>query len=336
MTDAIAVSRTFLVRLTALGIDPQRLLERAGLGASRLVAGSRIRATTREFFAVWRALDALAGPEIGLRIGSAGDVEARDVVSIAAMHAASLGDALAKLARYKRLVCPEEVLIERDCGEVRVQYVWKLAEEAPPPRLVDAVFASAAAIARHGMNDAGFAPLRLELARRKEHEAILARYFGCPIRFGAPRDGLVLSASSLEIPFVTRNAELVEVMTPGLEAALADLSREAPKTIADDVRRVLFEQMRGERPSVDNLARRMHLSSRTLQRRLEEAGTSYQSLLDDVRKQVARRLLATTDLDPGEIAFLLGFEELSSFTRAFHAWEGTTPIRYRASLSRAS
>jgi AraC-like DNA-binding protein len=84
-------------------------------------------------------------------------------------------------------------------------------------------------------------------------------------------------------------------------------------------------------PSVllDRLEVRM--SSRTLQRRLEELGTSYQRLLDDVRRDTARRLLVDTDLDAGEVAFFLGFEELNSFTRAFHAWEGVTPSRWRES-----
>jgi len=68
-----------------------------------------------------------------------------------------------------------------------------------------------------------------------------------------------------------------------------------------------------------------------LQRRLGDQGTTYQKLLDEVRHLSARRLLAHTDLGAGEVAFLLGFEELNSFTRAFHAWEGTTPARWRAS-----
>jgi AraC-like DNA-binding protein len=73
----------------------------------------------------------------------------------------------------------------------------------------------------------------------------------------------------------------------------------------------------------------VRLSPRTLQRRLGELGTSYQALLDGVRRDASRRLLASTDLDAGEIAFLLGFEESNSFSRAFVAWEGATPGRWR-------
>jgi AraC-like DNA-binding protein len=82
----------------------------------------------------------------------------------------------------------------------------------------------------------------------------------------------------------------------------------------------------------------MSVRNRTkpLPRRLAEVGTTYQEALDEVRRQVACRLLAITDLDAGAVAFLLGFEELNSFTRAFSAWEGTTPSRWRASDDRQS
>ena len=71
------------------------------------------------------------------------------------------------------------------------------------------------------------------------------------------------------------------------------------------------------------------LGGRTLQRRLGELGLTYQELLDDVRNRAARRLLANTDLGIGEVAFLLGFEEMNSFTRAFQSWESTTPVKWR-------
>ena len=67
-----------------------------------------------------------------------------------------------------------------------------------------------------------------------------------------------------------------------------------------------------------------------MQRRLGELGTTYQDLVDGVRRQAARRLLANTDLEMGEVAFLLGFEEVNSFLRAFRVWEGATPTTWRA------
>jgi AraC-like DNA-binding protein len=113
---------------------------------------------------------------------------------------------------------------------------------------------------------------------------------------------------------------------PGLEAAVAEHG--PTRTVADDVKIILGRRMHGERPTVEKIADEMRKSPRTLQRRLEAVGTTYQELLDEVRRQSARRLLSNTNLDAGEVAFLLGFENLNSFTRAFHTREGTTPTRW--------
>jgi transcriptional regulator GlxA family with amidase domain len=88
--------------------------------------------------------------------------------------------------------------------------------------------------------------------------------------------------------------------------------------------------MYGARPAIAEIAKSLGMSARTMQRRLGELGTKYQDVLDDVRRRSARRLLANTDLAMGEIAFVLGFEEVNSFMRAFHAWERTTPAKWRA------
>ncbi|HEY2515207.1 MAG TPA: AraC family transcriptional regulator ligand-binding domain-containing protein [Polyangiaceae bacterium] len=325
--DLVPVARTTLDRLEALGVDLAAVLRHASLPSSRF-EGAKAHLATREFFAFWRAVEDVGGVRgVGLRLG--GDASPQqNVASMAALHAPSFGEALRKLARYKRLVCPEQVMIGVARGEARVRFEWVLAEEDPPATLIDGVFASAAQLARRGTGKE-LRPRRLELTRRRSDEALLAKHFGCPVKFDAPADLLVFDGKALAEPFVTHNPELLAVLVPGLEAALREGGVGAP-SLLDDVRAVLSQRICGERPAVDKVAKALGLSGRTLQRRLEELGTSYQRLLDDVRHRSARRLLSNTDLDPGEVAFLLGFEEFNSFTRAFHGWEGTTPARWRA------
>ena len=96
------------------------------------------------------------------------------------------------------------------------------------------------------------------------------------------------------------------------------------------VKAVLIQMMSGERPSMEAVARRLCLSPSTLQRRLSQAHTSYQKILDAVRLDTACKLLGRTQMAPGEIAFCLGFEEVNSFQRAFHKWQGMTPTQWRA------
>jgi len=326
MSEFVPVPSVVLTRLTSLGVDVDHVLRHASIAPSRF-HGARAKLTVREFFAFWRSLEAVGGSrDLGLRIGTRVEPHQRDVASLAAIHSDNLGDALAKFERYKRVVCGEHVSVETSKREVRIRFHWLHVDDAPPMMLVDTTFASLVTLAAHGIGSA-VTPIRVVLARRRADEAMLQSAFRCPIVFDAPVDELVLDEALLAQPFVTRNADVVAMLVPSLESALAAIA--TSRSIADDVRAELSLRMTGERPSVERVAHALHMSGRTLQRRLGEARTSYQALLDEVRHDASRRLLASTDLDASEIAFLLGFEELNSFSRAFHAWEGATPLRWR-------
>jgi len=327
LPDAVPLPTTLLGRFERLGVDIDDVLSRAAIPRSRFTAPSP-QGSTAELFAFWRAAEEVSGADVGLRVGSDPLPQHQSVATLAALHSPTLGEGLAKLARYKRLVCPEEITIERGKGEARVRFEWLRAVTAPPPTLIDCIFASVLDLARRGTG-AAVRPRRLELTRRRAHERVLRAHFGCEIRFDAPADALVFEEDVLAAPLVTQNAQLMALLLPGLESALE--KAQSPRTLLDDVRSILARKICGERPAVEKVAKGLGLSPRTLQRRLGDEGTTYQKLLDEVRHLSARRLLAHTDLGAGEVAFLLGFEELNSFTRAFQAWEGTTPARWRAS-----
>jgi AraC-like DNA-binding protein len=283
--------------------------------------------TTDEFFAFWSAV-AVEGTraDLGLAIGMA--VFGRSVASQAALQAPTLGDALHTLARYKRLTCPEEVLVEIEDGEASVRFDWVLATGEVPALLVDAVFASHVALVARGSGGKA-APLRIELARKRHHATMLRDHFRCPIVFGAGQDRIVFASRALAIPFVTANREAYAQLLPGLEAKLA-----GKRTLLGAVRVAIARTMSaGDKPSVETVAGRLETSPRTLQRRLGDAHTTFQDQLDDVRHVAARRLLEHTELTPLDISFLLGFAEPNSFARAFRSWERTTPLRWRAARS---
>lgn len=332
-------------RLAALGLDVDVVAARAGIPAGfNRRPGTSL--DTRQFFAFWRAVAELSGdPLIGLKIGGEVGPSQLEAVSVAALHSATFGDALARLARYKGLCCPEEVRVERsgadgsggdsgngnggdERGLARLSFHWILAKESCPPIISDAAFAAAHALARVGSGRT-VVPRRLELMRTPPETAPYAAYFGCEVRTGCVGDALVYDAEALAIPFVTRNEDLLAVLVPALDAQLDAMGEPGIETQA---RSVLMKMMRGDRPTIDTLARALNMSARSLQRRLGEAGTSYQGVLDHVRLETARRLLADTAFTPGEIAFFLGFEEANSFQRAFRRWEGRTPAQWREQL----
>jgi len=331
MADLVPLSTLVLDRLRALGVDTARVLRGAGIVPSRLAPG-RTMLTTHEYFAFWRALgDVAPARDVALRLAAEAEPHQLNVAQLAALHAPSYGEALARLARYKRLVCAEVMTIDERRDEVRLTFEWIHADEPLPPLLTEGVFAAAVELGRRG-SGARVVPRRVELSRRRADEPLLRRHFGCAVIFDAALDQLVLDPADLARPFHMQNEDVCALLLPALDAALD--AQPAARSLVDDVRAALRRRLSGQQVSVDKLAADLRLSPRTLQRRLVELGTSYQALLDEVRRETARRLLAATDLDPGEIAFLLGFAELNSFTRAFRGWEGTTPLRWREAGAR--
>jgi AraC-like DNA-binding protein len=328
--DLIPLSKITRTRLRELGLDEARVLQLAGVSPA-LFHSARPRLSTRQFFAFWQAMSEVSGdPAFGLRLGEHTSLEHAEVILIAALHSADFDDAMRKVARYKRLLCPEEITIDVSGGEAIVHYRWTAAEQHAPATLTDAMFASALGLIRRGTGDATIVPRRIEFTRPavdSDATRLHANYFGCRVRFGADRDLLVWDAAALHVPFVTHNEDILAMLLPGLEAALREHTQ--AQSLAEQVGAILGRSLRDQRPSVEAVARQLHISPRTLQRRLSEEGTSYQQELDRVRQQAARHLLTSTDLEAGEIAFFLGFEELNSFTRVFSHWEGMSPNRWR-------
>jgi AraC-like DNA-binding protein len=326
MADLVPIPRALLDRL-ARTVDLDKVLRSANLPRSRFRV-ARPQGTTAEFFALWRAVEQSgADADLALRLGVEMHSNYEDVSVLAALHSATLGEGLQKLSRYKRLVCPEKVWIDVEDGEARVRFEWLLVDDDPPTLVTDLLFAFVLSLAQRGTMKP-VKPKRVELTRRRTNEAMLRRHFRCELRFDAPHDVLVFNDASLALPMVHRNAQLHAILVPGLELAVGQHDR--ARTLTDDVRAALSETMCGGRPAIANVAKSLGMSARTMQRRLADLGATYQEVLDDVRQRSAQRLLANTDLATAEIAFVLGFEEVNSFMRAFQAWEGTSPAKWRA------
>lgn len=324
--DTFPVSPRVLAELGLPSIE--RVCERAGVAPSTALA-------TSDFFRLWTAADEeMSDRGVGLRLGAGGIDGGYGVGAVVALHAPDFRRALAALGRYKRLTCPELVEVEVEGDEAIVRYRWLQATSEVPRLLVDTTMASLFELARRGT--AGrVAPVRLELARRPMDRALLRRHFGCPVVFAAPHEAMVFDRSALDVPFVTADGGAFARLLEGLEERLS--TGEGFSAVVGEVRVAIARQLsEGRRPSLAAVARRLTVSDRTLQRRLDECGTSFQQQLAGVRRTTASRLLANTELDPVAIAMLLGFVEPNSFARAFRAWERTTPLRWRERHARTS
>ena len=147
------------------------------------------------------------------------------------------------------------------------------------------------------------------------------------LHFHAPVSGFGFGARFLDQPLRGRDAKLHEVLRRYAESSLAALPQ--PESVTEKVRRLIVEQLASGEFSLEEAARRLRMSSRTLGRRLSEEGTTFKSLVDDTRKRIALRYVAGHDLGLAEVALLSGFTETPSFYRAFRRWTGMTPSKYR-------
>ena len=318
------------LKLEELGISVSAVLRRAGLPQD-LFAQTRVLVTTEELFALWHANGAVStDPAIGLKLGTETTTERFHPSGIAALSTPNFSVAIDHMARYKQLTCPEEMLCETNNEECRVRFRWLLAVTDEPPVLTEYCFAWLLTIARHG-SGTNLSPLRIEFLQPRSHVKAIERHFGCPVVCGASRNIIVFHARDAQRPFVTRNAELLDMLAPQFEEQLRQ--SEDQNRFPALVRGAIQEKLTGHRPAIEDIARTLHMSPRTLQRKLQEAGSSYQRVLDEARHQLACYYLSNSVLELNEAAYLLGYEDANSFVRAFRNWEGMPPGLWRETHS---
>lgn len=325
MNKHFRLSGSTFQKLEELGVSVSAVLRRAGLAQS-CVKEPRVLLKTEEMFAFWRAIGEVStNPSIGLQLGTETRIERFHPIGIAALSSENFGAAIDRMAQYKQLCCPEEIIQERDDDEWSIRFRWLLADDEPPI-LIEGAFAWVLSTGRVGTGSR-FTPLRLEFIEERKHVKSIERHFGCPVVCGAPRNAIVFRAEDAERPFVTRNAELLGLLAPQFDQELKQVND--GEDFVDRVRIAIQEKLTGRRPTIEDIADALHMSSRTLQRRLQEEDSSFQKVLEEARHRLARQYLNNSVLELNEAAYLLGFNDANSFVRAFRVWEGVPPARWR-------
>ena len=153
-------------------------------------------------------------------------------------------------------------------------------------------------------------------------------YFGCPVHFDSDRDALLISNDSLQAPNQQGDTGISKFFQSHLENEISKL-KDDTDVLDQQIRHYVSQSLSDGIPMLTEVAQHFGMSGRTLQRRLSELGYSYQTLVDESRRQLAERLLRETDFSLVEVAFMTGFSEQSAFARAFKRWAGHTPRNFR-------
>jgi AraC-like DNA-binding protein len=272
-------------------------------------------------------------PLLGLRIGVRLSLPSYDMLGHAMMGAATMHEALLLLTEFAPLLswashCQlrSESHGEVDCKAMTV--IPTATDERAAALEIESTFASLQTL----FNDMAGEPVRFACVEMSHRTAAndLSPYhelFGCPVAFGSERNALLIPSDllSLRLPHPR----------PEYAALFRQLCRESMSALAGDRGLIasiksLLRAREGELPTLAQAASHFNQSPRTLRRHLHARGTSYQSLLDEVRFELARRYLSSTRLSVQAIARQLGYVDARSFRTAFKRWSGRTPAAFRA------
>lgn len=324
-----------VIAATGGGVDADAL--RAGLG---LAPGEPPDVTRRipdtDYYALLEAIAAQMDDATGfpLRVGASMRCDDYGAFGLAWKSAPTLRGSLDRAERYARLLTSVAGHEVRDHASGAFFLLHREGQRRLGMRLSnEATLASAVAIVRE-VSPVPFRPLEVHLRHSAPAStAAHLAYFGCPVLFGSDRDGFLVSHEALARGNRLGDAAIAQFLAPHLDRALDAVAEETP--FQDTLLRRISDRLSEGPPRAVEMAREMGMSERTLHRRLSEEGATFQGVLERARRRLAEGLLVQSEHSIAEIAFLTGFSEQSSFTRAFKRWVAVTPAVFRESGGRA-
>jgi AraC-like DNA-binding protein len=317
--------------LARYGLDARAMFEAVGLDPAAFgTADSRVASVAMQ--QLWRNAVAESGDDaFGLAYAETMHPAVLEGLGFAWIASSTLRDAFERLVRFYRfIVTAGEIVLEEAGDELRLCYRTPGPAGAAAPASLDAALAIFVQLGRF-TKDPHFKPIRVESQRSQPADTLkFDTFFGCPVEFGREENVVVFDSTSLDEPLPTGNPELARAND---QVVIDYLGRHDQESIVSQVRAAIIDWLPSGAPSQERIAEAVHMSSRSLQRKLSAAGLTYKALLDDLRKEIAQQYLAGSGRSISEIAYLLGFSEPGNFARSFKRWTGQTPQEYQNACS---
>lgn len=327
-----AVTSLFVRKMVAAAgpqVDPTSLLRSVGLDPDA-AADPKAMVEAEAYYDLLERIAARAEiTELPLLAGASMRCDDYGALGLAFKAAPTLRGSYSRVARYARLwtsVVEYELVPTENA-------TWFVLHRAGARRLGlrlsnEATLASATAIAREVSPSGNFNPLEVHVKHAgPKSVAGHERYFGCPVFFDQDRDGLLISNQALENPNRLGDIGITQFLLQHLDHELAQVAE--AQSLEERTKEVIARALSDGLPKMDDVARRLGTSVRSLHRRLAEHGLTFQMLTEDTRRELAEGLLRDDRYSLSDVAFLTGFSEQSSFNRAFKRWVGDTPASFR-------
>lgn len=326
-----AYASALLDYLRVQGLDPDALYTRSPLPSfEQLLARGQL--SLGEWMRMFEiAAEALDDPDLALKAGAQINIRHMGVLGQVLMNCSHVADAAAQLSRYIRLLGEfGQPQVEIHGTEAHLIWTWPY-DCAPPVALVQFMQAARATLTRWLTSRPDIRGDAHFFFPAPADTRVYERLFGGALHFNAPVNKIVVEARYLQAPIVLADESWRRRAEREARVVLQRLAGETE--LSQQLRKLLLDRLELGRACLDEAARELGLHPRALQRRLDAEGTSFRSLLDEVRLIRARQHLQDPRLRLAEVAFLLGYSEQSAFQYAFKQWTGKTPGEYRNSLA---
>jgi len=281
-----------------------------------------------DFFALHERLDARLGPGFAVRVGQQMKIEDYGVLGLSWRTCSKAGEIFERSERYFKLLSDTYVFKVEQNGEGSNVYLFRSGYRRGVELSNEATF-SATVVVLQAMTETEISPASVSFTHdppadlTSHHQA-----FQCPVIFNAAENCISYKTSDLDTRTGKADAsinaflvERVEEETRGIEVQ--------PSKIASDVEKLILDALPSGIPSINQVGASVGMSSRTLTRRLSEAGITFRDLIKKTQEGISKDLLLNTSRSMSEIAFQTGFSEQSAFNRAFKRWTGQSPVEFR-------
>lgn len=325
-------ARFVISGLQSQGVELDALLEEAGLSLGPMNNPNQ-RIDVSHMTQLWQAAARLSkDPCFTLRLADHAQADMFSGFGLAIMFSDTIGDAVQKICRYSTVASSAANLEARTGENGGLEVVYRL-HTAVAGEALEAFMACGERILKQMSNDR-FRAAEIHFCHQKEnHQDQFEAFFEAPVFFGAPEYKFVLDREILALPCYQSNPDLAHNIESWMNEYLASIDS---TPLATKVRQLLLESIVDEPIDQNAIAKQLTMSTRALQRGLKQEGVSFRELLEDTRRDLAKKFLRQQELSLTEICYLLGFSDQSNFTKAFKRWTGNTPAGYRHELATAA
>ena len=316
--------------LLSEGLPLGEILIKSGLPED-LFSRKNIRLTQDEYFRFMESIGEEVMPDESklIKIATAEGIETFSPPIFAAFCSKNAQTCIERLAQYKKLIGPMIFIIRKEEKNFTVELSTEEKYNKIPLFLEVSEFVFLINLIRIATKE-NITPLKITLQNSINNKE-LEKYFGCKLQKGN-KSALTLSLNDSLKPFVSENEVMWDYFEPELKRRLSEL--EVEDSFGARVRSLLVELLPIGCSSIEDVALRLGMSKRTLQRKLTEEKTTFQKQLNHTRELLAKNYIKNTDMVSDDIAFLLGYQDLNSFLRAFQIWTGMTITEYKKSLQK--